>query len=164
MVAVKDDSIKSIYNTIIEEALTYKYGGGCGHDLSLLRPSGDAINGTGGDSCGPTGFMNLFSENTNTIAQHGRRGANMQTLRVDHPDIVKFITIKTGDINMVKYSNISVLLTHKFMEAVKNDADFDLAFDGEVYDTVKAKELWNKIINSAHASACLLYTSPSPRD
>ena len=153
VVAVKDDSIKSIYNTIIEEALTYKYGGGCGHDLSLLRPSGDAINGTGGDSCGPTGFMNLFSENTNTIAQHGRRGANMQTLRVDHPDIVKFITIKTGDINMIKYSNISVLLTHKFMEAVKNDTDFDLVFDGEVYDTVKAKDLWNKIINSAHASA-----------
>ena len=153
VVAVKDDSIKSIYNTIIEEALTYKYGGGCGHDLSLLRPSGDAINGTGGDSCGPTGFMNLFSENTNTIAQHGRRGANMQTLRVDHPDIVKFITIKTGDINMIKYSNISVLLTHKFMESVKNDADFELVFDGEVYETVKAKELWNKIIDSAHASA-----------
>mgnify|MGYP001455388911 FL=1 len=153
VVAVKDDSIKSIYNTIIEEALTYKYGGGCGHDLSLLRPSGDAINGTGGDSCGPTGFMNLFSENTNTIAQHGRRGANMQTLRVDHPDIEKFITIKTGDINMVKYSNISVLLTHEFMDAVKNDSDFDLKFDGQIYETIKAKHLWNKIINSAHASA-----------
>ena len=153
VVAVKDDSIKSIYNTIIEEALTYKYGGGCGHDLSLLRPSGDAINGTGGDSCGPTGFMNLFSETTNTIAQHGRRGANMQTLRVDHPDIEKFITIKTGDINMVKYSNISVLLTHKFMEAVKNDTNFDLVFDDQVYETVKAKDLWAKIINSAHASA-----------
>ncbi|MBE76995.1 MAG: ribonucleoside-diphosphate reductase, adenosylcobalamin-dependent [Candidatus Marinimicrobia bacterium] len=153
VVAVKDDSIKSIYNTIIEEALTYKYGGGCGHDLSLLRPSGDAINGTGGDSCGPTGFMNLFSENTNTIAQHGRRGANMQTLRIDHPDIEKFISIKMGDINMVKYSNISVLLTHKFMKAVKNNTDFDLVFDGEVYETIKAKDLWNKIINSAHSSA-----------
>ena len=153
VVAVKDDSIKSIYNTIIEEALTYKYGGGCGHDLSLLRPSGDAINGTGGDSCGPTGFMNLFSENTNTIAQHGRRGANMQTLRVDHPDIEKFITIKTGDINMVKYSNISVLLTREFMEAVKNETDFNLKFGDKIYDTVKAKDLWDKIINSAHASA-----------
>ncbi len=153
VVAVKDDSIKSIYNTIIEEALTYKYGGGCGHDLSLLRPSGAAINGTGGDSCGPTGFMNLFSENTNTIAQHGRRGANMQTLRIDHPDIEKFITIKTGDINMVKYSNISVLLTHKFMDAVKNDTGFDLVFDGQVYETIKATDLWNKIISSAHASA-----------
>ena len=74
-------------------------------------------------------------------------------LRIDHPDIEKFITIKTGDINMVKYSNISVLLTHKFMDALKNDSDFDLVFDGKVYETVKAKDLWNKIINNAHASA-----------
>jgi len=153
VVAVREDSIKSIYETIINEALTYKYGGGCGHDLSVLRPSGKAINGTGGESCGPTGFMNLFSENTNTIAQHGRRGANMQTLRIDHPDIEKFISIKTGDIDMVKYSNISVLLTHDFMEAVKNDEDFDLKYEDEVYSTVKAKDLWNKIIEHAHASA-----------
>tara|TARA_B100000029_G_scaffold153250_2_gene148433 strand:+ start:2539 stop:4941 length:2403 start_codon:yes stop_codon:yes gene_type:complete len=153
VVAVRDDSIKSIYDTIINEALTYKYGGGCGHDLSVLRPAGKAINGTGGQSCGPTGFMNLFSENTNTIAQHGRRGANMQTLRVDHPDIEKFVGIKTGDIDMVKYSNISVLLTHEFMDAVKNDGDFDLSYEGEVYKTIKAKNLWNDIISHAHASA-----------
>ena len=153
VVAVRNDSIKSIYETIINEALTYKYGGGCGHDLSVLRPSGKAINGTGGESCGPTGFMNLFSENTNTIAQHGRRGANMQTLRIDHPDIEKFISIKTGDVDMVKYSNISVLLTHKFMEAVENDKDFDLKYNGEVYETLKAKDLWNKIISHAHSSA-----------
>ena len=130
VVAVKDDSVKSIYNTIINEALTYKYGGGCGHDLSVLRPSGEAINGTGGESCGPTGFMNLFKgKNTNTIAQHGRRGANMQTLRIDHPDIEKFISIKTGDIDMIKYSNISVLLTHEFMDAVKQDKNFDLKYE-----------------------------------
>ena len=153
VVAVRDDSIKSIYDTIINEALTYKYGGGCGHDLSVLRPAGKAINGTGGESCGPTGFMNLFSENTNTIAQHGRRGANMQTLRIDHPDIQKFISIKTGDIDMVKYSNISVLLTHEFMEAVKEDKDFNLHYDNDVYETVKARELWDKIIEHAHASA-----------
>ena len=153
VVAVRDDSIKSIYDTIINEALTYKYGGGCGHDLSVLRPAGKAINGTGGESCGPTGFMNLFSENTNTIAQHGRRGANMQTLRIDHPDIQKFISIKTGDIDMVKYSNISVLLTHEFMEAVKEDKDFDLHYDNDIYETVKARELWDKIIEHAHASA-----------
>ena len=110
VVGIKTDSIKSIYDCVIQEAMTYKYGGGCGHDLSILRPGGDEILGTGGNSCGPVGFMNLFSENTNTIAQHGRRGANMQTLRVDHPDIEKFIEIKTGDIDMVKYSNISVLL------------------------------------------------------
>jgi len=153
VVGIQDDSIKSIYKTIEEEARTYKYGGGCGHDLSILRPSGDAINGTGGASCGPVGFMNLFSENTNTIAQHGRRGANMQTLRIDHPDIEKFIEIKTGDINMVKYSNISVLLTHEFMEAVENDTEFDLKWGNKVYKTINARQLWNTIVEHAHTSA-----------
>ena len=153
VVGIKDDSIKSIYDCVIQEAMTYKYGGGCGHDLSVLRPGGDEILGTGGNSCGPVGFMNLFSENTNTIAQHGRRGANMQTLRVDHPDIEKFIEIKTGDIDMVKYSNISVLLTDDFMDAVQTDSDFDLHWGGKTYRTVKAKDLWMKIIEHAHASA-----------
>ncbi|MEC9007168.1 MAG: adenosylcobalamin-dependent ribonucleoside-diphosphate reductase [Candidatus Neomarinimicrobiota bacterium] len=153
VVGIKDDSINSIYKTIQEEARTYKFGGGCGHDLSILRPSGAEINGTGGESCGPVGFMNLFSENTNTIAQHGRRGANMQTLRIDHPDIEKFISIKSDDINMVKYSNISVLLTHEFMDAVEKDSDFDLKYENKVYSTVKAKELWEKIIDCAHSSA-----------
>ena len=153
VVAIKDDSINAIYSAINDEALTYKYGGGCGHDLSLLRPEGDAIHGTGGKSCGPTGFMNLFSENTNTIAQHGRRGANMQTLRVDHPDIEKFIAIKTGDINMVKYSNISVLLTHKFLQAVEQNDDFELMWKNTAYKTVKARDLWDKITHHAHNSA-----------
>ena len=153
VVGIQNDSINAIYKTIEQEARTYKYGGGCGHDLSVLRPSGDSIKGTGGESCGPVGFMNLFSENTNTIAQHGRRGANMQTLRIDHPDIEKFIEIKTDDINMVKYSNISVLLTHDFMEAVENDTEFDLKWEETVYKTVNAKQLWEKIIAHAHSSA-----------
>ena len=153
VVGIKTDSIKSIYDCVIQEAMTYKYGGGCGHDLSILRPGGDEILGTGGNSCGPVGFMNLFSENTNTIAQHGRRGANMQTLRVDHPDIEKFIEIKTGDVDMVKYSNISVFLTDEFMKAVQDDTDFDLQWGGKVYTTVKAKDLWMKIIEHAHSSA-----------
>jgi len=153
VVAIKDDQINDIYKTVVDEALTYKYGGGCGHDLSVLRPSGEAINGTGGESCGPTGFMNLFSENTNTIAQHGRRGANMQTLRVDHPDIEKFISIKTGDIDMVKYSNISVLLTHDFMKAVDEDSEFDLCWDNKVYKTIPARNIWKQIIENAHKSA-----------
>ena len=153
VVAIKDDQINDIYKTVVDEALTYKYGGGCGHDLSVLRPSGEAINGTGGESCGPTGFMNLFSENTNTIAQHGRRGANMQTLRVDHPDIEKFISIKTGDIDMVKYSNISVLLTHDFMKAVDEDLDFDLCWGKKVYKKIRARNIWKQIIQNAHKSA-----------
>jgi len=153
VVGIQSDSVQAIYESIVNEALTYKFGGGCGHDLSILRPSGSKINGTGGESCGPTGFMNLFSENTNTIAQHGRRGANMQTIRIDHPDVEKFIKIKTGDVNMVKYSNISVLLTHKFMEAVEADADFELTWGGDVYKVVKARDIWNTIIHHAHASA-----------
>lgn len=152
VVAIRNDSIKAIYDAIREEAVTYKYGGGCGHDLSILRPSGSAIESTGGESCGPSGFMNLFSENTNTIAQHGRRGANMQTLRVDHPDIDNFIGIKQ-DRCMIKYSNLSVLLTHEFMKAVENDLDFDLRWGGRVYKTVKAQELWERIVTAAHTSA-----------
>jgi ribonucleoside-diphosphate reductase alpha chain len=153
VVAIEKDSIRSIYQAIQNEALTYKYGGGCGHDLSVLRPSGDAIGGTGGESCGPVGFMNLFSENTNTIAQHGRRGANMQTMLVNHPDIEKFIAIKSNDVNMVKYSNISVLLTHEFMRAVEKNELFDLRWGGTVYNTINAKELWDKIVLAAHNSA-----------
>ena len=153
VVAIKKDSVKAIYNAIQDEAITYKYGGGCGHDLSVLRPSGSAIGGTGGESCGPTGFMNLFSENTNTIAQHGRRGANMQTIRVDHPDVRKFISIKSGSVDMVKYSNISVLLTHEFMKAVEDNTDFDLKWGGKEYDTLRARELWEEIVTSAHKSA-----------
>ncbi len=152
VVGIKKDSINAIYDAIIQEAKTYKYGGGCGHDLSVLRPSGSAIEGTGGESCGPVGFMNLFSENTNTIAQHGRRGANMQTLRVDHPDIAEFVDVKL-DLSKVKYSNISVLLTHEFMEAVELDTDFELRWNDKVYETVRARDLWDKIISAAHASA-----------
>ncbi len=152
VVGIKEDSIDAIYQALVDEALTYKYGGGCGHDLSVLRPKGAPIKGTGGGSCGPVGFMNLFSENTNTIAQHGRRGANMQTLRVDHPDIFDFINVKR-DLQRVRYSNISVLITHRFMQAVEEDGDFDLTWGGRVYRTVKARELWKAIIESAHASA-----------
>ena len=153
VVAVREDSIKAIYDAIREEAITYKYGGGCGHDLSILRPGKSPIEGTGGFSCGPTGFMNLFSENTNTIAQHGRRGANMQTLRVDHPDIEKFVNIKRGNLEMVKYSNISVLITHEFMNAVKDNLDFNLRWGGKVYKTVRARDLWDSIVTAAHESA-----------
>lgn len=153
VVAIKGDSIDDIYKSIIDEAMTYKYGGGVGHDLTILRPKGDPIKGTGGKTCGPTGFMELYSVNTNTIAQHGRRGANMQTLCVDHPDIEDFIGIKDGNVNRIKYSNISVLLTHEFMNAVENDSDFDLKWNGKIYQTIKARELWDKIIHHAHSSS-----------
>lgn len=184
VIPIADDSLSSIYQCEIEEAKTYKVGGGCGHDLSNLRPKNSPIKGTGGNSCGPVGFMNLFSVNTNTVAQQNRRGANMQTMLVSHPDIEEFINCKNDmsilkkkiekfgkikDKNLkglvqdlvkelenkrnVQFSNISVKLTDDFLNAVENDEDYDLTFQGNVYKTVKARAIWNKIVLNAWESA-----------
>ena len=148
------DSLEGIYNCLNESAMVYRTGGGVGTDLSILRPEGASVNATVDRSPGATKFMNLFSESTNTVSQAGRRGALMLTLRVDHPDIEKFITIKNDqDRVKVQHANISVLITHEFMEAVLGDKDFDLHWEGKVFKTVKARQLWDKIIKSAYDSA-----------
>jgi ribonucleoside-diphosphate reductase alpha chain len=154
VIPIEEDSLEGIYRCISESAMVYRTGGGVGTDLSTLRPEGAAVNATIDHSPGATAFMNLFSESTNTVSQAGRRGALMLTLRVDHPDIERFINIKNDPRRTkVQYANISVLLTHEFMNAVIEDADFDLRWGGKVYRTVKAKELWFRIIKNAHASA-----------
>jgi len=154
VIPIEEDSLEGIYRCLAESAMVYRTGGGVGTDLSLLRPKGASVNATVDQSPGCTAFMNLLSESTNAVSQAGRRGALMLTLRVDHPDIEDFITIK-NDANRTKvqYANISVLVTHEFMEAVLADTDFDLRWNGRVFRTVRAKELWGKIINNAHASA-----------
>jgi len=134
--------------------MVYRTGGGVGTDLSILRPKGATVNATVDASPGCTAFMNLLSESTNAVSQAGRRGALMLTLRVDHPDIEDFITIKNDSTRTkVQYANISVLVTHEFMQAVLDDTDFELRWGGKVYRTVEARQLWNKIIANAHASA-----------
>jgi ribonucleoside-diphosphate reductase alpha chain len=154
VIPIEDDSLEGIYNCITESAMVYRTGGGVGTDLTALRPEGAAVNATIDHSPGATAFMNLFSESTNTVSQAGRRGALMLTMRVDHPDIERFITIKNDPRRIkVQHANISVLITHEFMAAVTNDADFELRWGGKVYRRVKAKELWFKIIKNAHASA-----------
>jgi ribonucleoside-diphosphate reductase alpha chain len=154
VIPIEDDSLEGIYRCLSESAMVYRTGGGVGTDLSMLRPEGAQVNATIDHSPGATAFMNLFSESTNTVSQAGRRGALMLTLRVDHPDIEKFITIKNDPRRIkVQHANISVLITHEFMNAVIHDTDFDLSWNGKVYRTVKAKELWYKIIKNAHASA-----------
>ena len=154
VVPIEDDSLECIYRCLSESAMVYRTGGGVGTDLSVLRPKGAAVNATVDQSPGCTAFMNLLSESTNAVSQAGRRGALMLTLRVDHPDIEDFITIKNDSSRTkVQYANISVLITHEFMEAVLGDGDFDLKWGGKVFRTVKARELWNKIITNAHASA-----------
>ena len=154
VIPIQEDSLEGIYRCLTESAMVYRTGGGVGTDLSILRPQGAPVNATMGQSPGCTAFMNLLSESTNAVSQAGRRGALMLTLRVDHPDIEDFITIKNDTSRTkVQYANISVLITHEFMEAVLADTDFDLRWDGQVFRTVPARELWGKIIANAHASA-----------
>ena len=154
VIPIETDSIEGIYRCLSESAMVYRTGGGVGTDLSILRPKGAAVNATVDRSPGCTAFMNLLSESTNAVSQAGRRGALMLTLRVDHPDIEDFITIKSdANRTKVQHANISVLITHEFMNAVLEDTDFDLRWGGEVYQTVRARELWDKIITNAHASA-----------
>ena len=154
VIPIEDDSLEGIYRCLSESAMVYRTGGGVGTDLSILRPKGASVNATVDKSPGCTAFMNLLSESTNAVSQAGRRGALMLTLRVDHPDIEEFITIK-NDANRTKvqYANISVLVTHEFMNAVLDDKDFDLRWGGKIYRTVRARDLWNRIITNAHASA-----------
>jgi ribonucleoside-diphosphate reductase alpha chain len=112
------------------------------------------VNATVAGSPGSTSFMNLLSESTNTVSQAGRRGALMLTMRVDHPDIEDFVTIKNDHSRRkVQHANISCLITHEFMRAVMDDTDFELRWNGRTFKTVRARELWRKIIENAHASA-----------
>ena len=154
VIPITEDSLEGIYGCLTESAMVYRTGGGVGTDLSILRPRGAAVNATVAGSPGSTSFMNLLSESTNTVSQAGRRGALMLTMRVDHPDIEDFVTIK-NDLSRrkVQHANISCLITHEFMRAVMDDTDFDLRWGGRTFKTLRARELWRKIIESAHASA-----------
>jgi len=152
---IKEDSIESIFEWCKEAARTYSFGGGVGTDISVLRPRGAPVNNAAIYSSGSVSFMELLSTTTGTIGQAGRRGALMITIRVDHPDLLDFITVKR-DLKKVNYANISVKITDDFMKAVETDADFFLRFKNEKADmtrTVRAREVWKSLVRGAWESA-----------
>lgn len=144
-----DDNIESIFECASKLARTYSYGGGCGIDISNLAPKGAKVRNTAKETTGSVSFMDLYSLVTGLIGQNGRRGALMISLSCDHPDIEDFIEIKS-DLDRVTKANISIRITDKFMEAVKDNADFVLSFTrnetGETIEkTINARELFHKI-------------------
>lgn len=140
------DSLMGIMEVATEAAKTMQMGGGVGYDFSGIRPKGARIKSLGSQASGPVSFMGIMDAICKTIASAGhRRGAQMGCLRVDHPDIMEFITAKANSNNLTQF-NISVLVSDKFMEAVKNDEPFDLVFDGRVFDTVRARSLWDAML------------------
>ncbi len=144
------DSMSGIFQGLKEAALTMQQGGGIGYDFSTIRPKGAEVKGVASDASGPLTFMDCWDSMCKTIMSAGsRRGAMMATMRCDHPDIVDFIEAKR-DPNRLRHFNVSVLATDEFMEAVRQNKDFDLKFEGKVYDTVSARWLWDKIMMATY--------------
>ena len=144
------DSMGGIFDMLKEAALTMQQGGGIGYDFSTIRPKGADVLGVAADASGPLSFMDVWDAMCRTIMSAGsRRGAMMATMRCDHPDILDFITAKS-DAARLRMFNVSVLVTDKFMEAVKADGPWALTFGGKVYHTLNARDLWNKIMQSTY--------------
>ena len=144
------DSMGGIFEMLKEAALTMQQGGGIGYDFSTIRPKGAGVKGVAADASGPLSFMDVWDAMCRTIMSAGsRRGAMMATMRCDHPDVEEFIAAKS-DAARLRMFNVSVLVTDAFMEAVKVDGAWDLLFDGTVYKTVQARDLWNAIMKATY--------------
>lgn len=155
----KLDSYGGIMLADQELAQIMKRRGGVGLDISGIRPKNMPTNNSAKTTDGIAVFMERFSNTCREVAQNGRRGAEMQTISVNHPEIETFINIKR-DLKKVTGANISIKITDEFMHAVKNNADYILRYpvdanpaDAQVTKKVKAKEIWDQIVESAWASA-----------
>jgi len=146
-----EDTLENIFETVKNAALVHKEGGGTGFDFSLIRPQGSFVKKTQGIASGPISFLKVIDAGTEAVKQGGtRRGANMGVLRVDHPDIKDFITMKHDGVTAQNF-NISVAITDKFIEASKNREKYELIDpkDGEVTGMMDAQEIFDLIVESA---------------
>ena len=148
-----EDDLSGIFESVRKAALTMQMGGGIGVDFSTLRPRGARVQGVGADASGPVSFMDVWDSMCRTIMSAGaRRGAMMATLRADHPDIEEFIDAK-GTAGRLTNFNLSVLVPDALMQAVAADGDWDLVFADTVYRTVRARDLWERIMSATYRSS-----------
>ena len=146
-----EDTIEGIFGTLKQAALVQRTGGGTGFSFSKLRPKGSLVQSTGGEASGPVSFMKIFDCTTEHIKQGGkRRGANMGVLRVDHPDIMEFVTAKMGDTCLHNF-NLSVGITDDFLKAARAGREYELIHPQthEVTNRLSAKHVFDSIVEAA---------------